>query len=186
MSKKFLAITATAAIVFFIAASCNNSKGTKDNGDAGQTPELSDVNQDTMPERDEYLTQHEMPEKLEDDSAIRSFIKRMYENQKYNDYDFLEHHCTARLLQHLRDEYEYDGEGYAGWLFRTCAQDGKPGVEGVSDTVLNISKDNDGWYHYVFTDGGWRGENKIKAYVENGKVMVDEVERVYDEAAEAY
>ena len=56
----------------------------------------------------------------------------------------------------------------------------------MKDKVLNITKDSEGWYHYTFTDGGWRGENKIKVCVENGEVMVDELERVYDELAEEY
>ena len=65
-------------------------------------------------------------------------------------------------------------------------QDIKPGAEGVKDKVLSITRDSEGWYHYTFTDGGWHGENKMKVLVENGKVMVDELERVYDELAEEY
>ena len=128
----------------------------------------------------------ELKEALEGDPAIFAFIKSMYENQLYYDKEFLEHHCTKRMLQHLRDEYDYDGEGYAIWLFRTSAQDGKPGAEGVIDKVLSITKDSEGWYHYTFTDGGWRGENKLKAHVENGEVMIDDLKSVYDEGALTY
>lgn len=130
--------------------------------------------------------QKEIDEALEGDPVIRQFITDMYENQRYYDDDFLEQHCTDVLLKYLKDQYEYDGEGYAGWLFRTSSQDGKPGSEGVRDKVLSIIKDNAGWYHYKFTDGGWRGENKVHAYIEDGKVMMDDVERIYDEAEEAY
>ena len=122
----------------------------------------------------------------EGDPVIQQFIIDMYEHQKYNEYDFLEQHCTPRLLKHLKDQYEYDGEGYAVWLFRTGAQDGKPDVENVRDQVISIAKDNEGWYHYQFTDAGWRGENKLKIFVENGKVMMDQVEKVYDECYETY
>lgn len=128
--------------------------------------------------------QKEIDEALEGDPVIRDFITKMYENQEYNDYEFLEKHCTERLLQHLRDEYEYDGGGYASWLFRTSAQDGKPGVENVRDQIISIAKNNKGEYLYQFFDGGWRGENKIIVYVEDGKVMIDEVERIYDENQE--
>jgi hypothetical protein len=70
-------------------------------------------------------------------------------------------------------------------MFRTSGQDGKPGAEGQPDKVLSVTKDAEGWYHYQFTDGGWRGENRIKAFNENGKIVVDRLERVYDECAEA-
>lgn len=117
------------------------------------------------------------------EAVIHEFITDMYENQLYNEYDFLETHCSKELLQYLKDEFEYDGDGYAGWLFRTGSQDSKPGAEGVKDKVLSITKDDDGWYHYTFTDGGWRGENKLKVHVENGKVMMEALERIYDECA---
>ena len=118
---------------------------------------------------------------------IADFIVDMYENHRYNDYDFLEAHCTKRLLKYLREQYEYDGEGYAVWLFRTSSQDGKPGTENIKDKVTDISKDGEDWYRYEFTDGGWRGENKLNIYIdEDGNVMMDAVERIYDEAREAY
>ena len=107
----------------------------------------------------------------------------MYEKDLYTEYDFLEKHCSKAFLQYLKDQYEYDGEGYAVWLFRTSSNDGKPGAEDVKSKVLSITKDNEGWYHYTFTDGGWHGENKIKLHMENGKVVMDELKSVYDEAA---
>lgn len=130
--------------------------------------------------------QTEIDEALEGDPVIQDFIRDMYENARYEDKDFLEEHCTERLLQYLREQYEYDGEGYAFWLFRTSSQDGKPGAENVRNQIISIAKNNEGWYLYQFFDGGWRGENKIKAYVEDGKVMIDQIERIYDEAEEAY
>ena len=138
--------------------------------------------------------QHDAEEKMQKltDKAIKDVDeiyarKEKEENELYYNYDFLEAHCTAKMLKCLKDEFEceYGGDGYAGYLFRTGAQDDKPGAEDVKDKVLKITKDSEGWYHYTFTDGGWRGENKIKVRVENGKVMVDEVERVNNEYAEA-
>jgi len=128
----------------------------------------------------------ELKEALEGNPAIRSFIKDMYDNDRYSDEQFLQTHCTPEMLQFLRDHYEYDGEGYAFWLFRTTAQDGKPNAETEGSRVLNIFKDNEGWYHYRFLDQGWKGENRIRAYVEDGRVMVEELERVYDEPSLSY
>lgn len=122
----------------------------------------------------------------DDDETIKDFITEMYENQMYYDEDFLEEHCTKKLLKYLKDNYEYDGEGYAGWLFRTSAQDGKPDAEPTPDEVIKVWSDGDGWYNYQFTDGGWSGENRVKCTVENGKVMMSELQRVYDEAYEEY
>ena len=117
---------------------------------------------------------------------IADFITDMYENHRYNDYTFLEAHCTPRLLKYLREQYEYDGEGYACWLFRTGSNDGKPGSEGVKDKVLGIDKDGEDWYRYQFTDGGWRGENKLNIYFdEDGNIMMNAVECIYDEARES-
>ena len=162
MKNKYLLIAISAFFLLTFATSCNNSKGENtENSDKGDAEK--------------------------NDSLIRDFITNMYENELYYNYDFLEAHCTAKMLKCLKDEFEceYGGDGYAGYLFRTGAQDDKPGAEDVKNKVLSINKDSQGWYHYTFTDGGWRGENKIKVRVENGEVKVDEVERVNNEYAEA-
>jgi len=73
-------------------------------------------------------------------------------------------------------------EGLEEWVSWYCFNK-KPGAVNVKSKVLSITKDNEGWYHYTFTDGGWHGENKIKLHMENGKVVMDELKCVYDEAA---
>ena len=170
MKNKYLLIAISAFFLLTFATSCNNSKGANDKSEIEENTENSDKG-----------------DAEKNDSLIRDFITNMYENELYYNYDFLEAHCTAKMLKCLKDECEceYGGDGYAGYLFRTGAQDDKPGAEDVKDKVLSVTKDSEGWYHYTFTDGGWRGENKIKVRVENGKVMVDEVERVNNEYAEA-
>ena len=170
MKKKYLLIAISVLFLLTFSTSCGNGKSTNDKSGTEENTENSD----------KYDAE-------KNDSLIRDFITNMYEKELYYNYDFLEAHCTKKMLKYLKDEYEYEygGDGYAGYLFRTGAQDDKPGAEDVKDKVLKITKDSEGWYHYTFTDGGWRGENKIKVRVENGKVMVDEVERVNNEYAEA-
>ena len=170
MKKKYLLIAISALFLLTFSTSCGNGKSTNDKSEIEENTENSDKG-----------------DAEKNDSLIRDFITNMYEKELYYNYDFLEAHCTAKMLKCLKDEFEceYGGDGYAGYLFRTGAQDDKPGAEDVKDKVLKITKDSEGWYHYTFTDGGWRGENKIKVRVENGKVMVDEVERVNNEYAEA-
>ena len=170
MKKKYWLIAISALFLLTFSTSCGNGKSTNDKSGIEENIENSD----------KYDAE-------KNDSLIHDFITNMYEKELYYNYDFLEAHCTKKMLKYLKDEYEYEygGDGYAGYLFRTGAQDDKPGAEDVKDKVLKITKDSEGWYHYTFTDGGWRGENKIKVRVENGKVMVDEVERVNNEYAEA-
>lgn len=169
---KNLTICVSMFLMLVFATSCNNTKGTND----------SNVAEDVKNEQ--LLEEEKKAETLEDDAIIRDFITNMYENHLYLEYDFLEEHCSKDLLKYLKDQYEYDGEGYAIWLFRTSSQDGKPGVENAEDKVLSITRDDEGWYHYTFIDAGWHGENKIKAHVvENTKVMMDDLKCVYDENA---
>ncbi|MBR2234477.1 MAG: hypothetical protein IJ892_05435 [Prevotella sp.] len=111
---------------------------------------------------------------------VKAFITDMYNNYKYGDEDFLKEHCTERLLNQLREAYEYDGEGYAFWLFRTSSTDGL----GDGTRVVDVNTDDGLWYVYDFYDGSMRGKNRVKCVVVDGKVWMDEVERLYDEAAE--
>ena len=164
----FIGVSCFAGMLCLLTFSCSNGKSANDKNATEENLETLDTS-----------------DAEKNDSLIRDFITNMYENKLYYNYDFLEAHCTAKMLKYLKDEFEYDGDGYAGYLFRTGAQDDKPGAEDVKDKVLSVTKDSEGWYHYTFTDGGWRGENKIKVRVENGKVMIDEVERVNNEYAEA-
>ncbi|MBO4674232.1 MAG: hypothetical protein J5616_07775 [Bacteroidaceae bacterium] len=175
---KSLLITLAVSSLMMSATSCNNGKSTN-------TPNDTEEVKDEM-KVEERTEEEERADALEDDAMIRDFITNMYENDLYLKSDFLEAHCSKGLLQYLKNQYEYDGEGYAVWLFRTSSQDGKPGAEDVENKVLTITKDNEGWYHYTFTDGGWHGENKLKVHVENDEVVMDELKSVYDEDAAQY
>lgn len=177
MKKRSLLIALAVSSLLITATSCNNGKSTNDSNDAEDVKEEKVVEENKLDEEEQVKMQ-------EDDAVIQEFITNMYENHLYCEYDFLEAHCSEGMLQYLRDQYEYDGEGYAIWLFRTGSQDGKPGAEGVKDKVHSITKDSEGWYHYTFTDAGWNGENKLKVHVENGKVVIDDLKCVYDEDAE--
>ena len=44
---------------------------------------------------------------------VKSFITQMYNNKRYEDYDFLRKHCSAELLKKLQDAYPYDTDGIA-------------------------------------------------------------------------
>ena len=164
------------------ATSCNNGNSTNTSTEPEEVKEEQKMEEASAVGEDGA----KVVDAVEDDKVIRDFIINMYDNDLYSETDFLEAHCSKTLLQYLRDQYEYDGAGYAVWLFRTGSQDGKPGAEDVGSKVLTVTKDSEGWYHYTFTDGGWHGENKIKLHMENDKVVMDDLKSVYDEAAEQY
>ena len=102
-----------------------------------------------------------------DDRIIMDFITEMYNNSLYVENEFLEEHCTPRMLQQLRDDYEYDGEGYANWDFRSENNDSVG-----ESAVLNIEK-IDGRYYYEAVDGGWKFRNILSAFIQDGVVMFD-------------
>ena len=178
--KKSMIVLAVSSFLA-CATSCNNGNSTNASTEPDEVKEEQQVEEAQVVEEDRL--EAASAEDAEDESAIQDFITNMYEKDLYTEYDFLEKHCSKAFLQYLKDQYEYDVEGYAVWLFRTSANDGKPGAEDVKSKVLSITKDNEGWYHYTFTDGGWHGENKIKLHMENGKVVMDDLKSVYDEAA---
>lgn len=108
----------------------------------------------------------------EDGRVIEAFITDMFMSGRYTDEAFLEEHCTPRLLQQLRDDYDYEGEGYANWDFRSLANDGLAEL----DTIRRIDK-KDGRYYYEGNDGGTLFRNILSAFVQDGKVMMDGIVR---------
>ena len=115
-----------------------------------------------------------------DDKAIMDFITEMYNSSLYVEDAFLEEHCTPRMLQQLRDDYEYDGEGYANWDFRSESDDGFNDENGV----IRVEK-IDGRYYHEANDGGYIFRNILSAFVQDGIVMFDGITRdatyeVYD------
>ena len=111
---------------------------------------------------------------LNDD--IRSFITRMYEGKLYENYDFLQEHCSAELLKKLQDAYPYDANGvaYATWLFRSSQQDSKPESNGES-CMVEVKTDNGDWYIYRAIDMGWEFAKRIKVFKKNGKIVISDI-----------
>ncbi len=103
-----------------------------------------------------------------EDKIIMDFITEMYNSSLYVEDAFLEEHCTPRMLQQLRDDYEYDGEGYANWDFRSESNDGFSDENGI----INVEK-IDGRYYYEANDAGYIFRNIISAFIQDGIVMFD-------------
>ena len=92
------------------------------------------------------------------DNSFAMFFTNVYDEELYNDYDFIEKYCTDRFKKKLEEAYEYEGGGYATWLFRSGAQDGPSDVH----KITKIVPEGGGWYKYDFIDMGITGSHRIK------------------------
>ena len=112
---------------------------------------------------------------------IKSFITQMYNNKLYEDYDFLQKHCSSELLKKLQEAYPYDVDGvaYATWLFRSEQQDSKPGTNGKS-CMVEVKLDKDNWYIYRAIDMGWEFTKRIKVSTKDGKIVISNICPVED------
>ena len=110
------------------------------------------------------------------EDTIKSFLTKMYNDKLYEDYDFLQKHCSPELLQKLQDAYPYDSEApvYATWLFRSGQQDSKPGSDGKT-MMLDIKADGD-WYVYTALDMGWKVTNRIKVTSKDSKIIIEDMD----------
>ena len=106
---------------------------------------------------------------------IKSFITQIYNNKLYEDYDFLQKHCSAELLKKLQDAYPYDTDGiaYATWLFRSGQQDSKPGADDKT-IMLEVRAVGD-WFVYTALDMGWEFTNRIKITSKGGEIIIEDI-----------
>ncbi len=142
MRKLFLILVAVIALGTVMG--CNSKKGTENEvvGDSLQT-ELKRAGIDSVQE-------------LNNDFAI--FFTSIYNDELYNDYAFIDKYCTEKLKKKLKEAYEYEGDGYATWLFRSEFQDGPTDEH----KLTKIVPEDDGWYKYDFIDMGHKGSHRIK------------------------
>ena len=110
---------------------------------------------------------------------FEAFITKMYNEKLYEDYGFLQKHCSPELLKKLQDAYPYDSDGpaYATWLFRSRQQDSKPGSDGKT-MMLDIKADGD-WYVYTALDMGWEFTCRIKVTCPDGKIIIEDIDMTY-------
>ena len=175
-----------AAIAFFLMTSCTQKQKGEADKESTEQADTNSIADSTSAVDDASAEPVANVEADNNDALIKSFITDMYNNEKYNDYAFLQQHCTQKLLDKLSADYEdeygeaSEGVGYSSWLFRTDAQDIKPGSDEKSE-IISVTPDGDGWYTYEFKDMGYRGKNRVKASVQDGVVMIDDVQSVWSE-----
>lgn len=106
-------------------------------------------------------------------------LEEFYNNYVFGNKDFsniAQTTCTPRLLQQLKDAYEYEcesGDCYAMWLFRSGNQDGISDESGVR----SVTNEGDGWFKVSYIDMGIEGATYIHL-IQYGEVqLIDEIRR---------
>ena len=117
----------------------------------------------------------QIQKEITSEDSIKSFIVRMYDEKLYEDYDFLQEHCSPELLKKLQEAYEYDADGvaYATWLFRSGRHDEKPGSDGAT-MVVDVKEEGDR-YVYTALDMGWEFARMIKAGISEGRIIIEDI-----------
>ncbi len=114
------------------------------------------------------------------DAIVRSTIEDFYAEYVFGGTELTTHivesFCTEKLKEKLAADYDYDGDGYASWDFRTEYQDG-PSSESRITSIETISSTQ---YLVSYVDMGHTGRTLITVVVSEGTVQFDEVVRVKD------
>ena len=112
-------------------------------------------------------------------TPLNAFLQELYDkyvfwNDEVGNFEDVVEHFSQKILTELRKayEYEYDGSGYAVWLFRTGAQDGPEDKSKVTSILI----EGDDWYTVFFSDMGLKGSCRFQAKLVDGKVFVSEFE----------
>ena len=103
----------------------------------------------------------------DDETVIRKFYTNcVFGNEYYEsgNVSVLRRYCSPGIIKRLRAEYEYDGTGYAVYIFRTATQDSNPDVspDEVESGIKSITPLGKGWYRVSYTDGGWPGCTDVR------------------------
>lgn len=124
------------------------------------------------------------------DKAAQNLIKRLYENYVFGSKDInpFVPNFSHKLRQKLRDAYDDDTEGYGIWLFRNSMIDSAPVTHrskstdeedaGEETSLVAITKIDSipGSYKVEYMDMGSPGECIISLIMENGKLLIDDVQ----------
>lgn len=114
------------------------------------------------------------------DDAVKKLLTDMYNNELYQNHEWLEAHCTDKCLQYLQREYEYiceDGPCYATWKFRTDNQDG----DTDEHRMISVESKGNNYYEYTFIDMGFRGKNRVKIISIDNHLCIDEIIHISEE-----
>ena len=115
---------------------------------------------------------------IENEAVATKFIVDLYKNYVFmgaeGNFEDIKDNFSDKILKELRDKYDFDGEGYAVWMFRSDAQDGPEDAQ----TIEDINIDGDDWYTVSLNDMGNPAKCRFHITVDNGKVLVTDFEKI--------
>ncbi len=110
---------------------------------------------------------------LENEKKIVSLIKRMYNDELYQDPSFLKKYCTKKLIKRMKEE-GMDGMELDWTIFTSQAQDGS----GEKHCIVDVIPLGDNWFKYTFYDMGDLYSNKVKVIMDGKDIKFDEAEHI--------
>ena len=164
--------------VFLFLASCSNSPEKASPAETGVDSTSTKVDS-AATKVDSFASTVETPQitKAEEEKLVTVFLKDLYEKyvldiiRTSHDFSEIKSHFSPKILKKMRKEFEYEGGGYALWIFRTGVQDGP------SESKLgSIKPEGDGWYKVSFSDMGFKSSCRFKAEIRDGKVFISDYE----------
>ncbi len=103
---------------------------------------------------------------------IQEFYKKYVFGREEMTREVAYKYCTKSFAKKLADDYDYDGEGYAVWDFRSGAQDGDSDVQ----EVIDIEELADNMYKVTYNDMGHKGVCIITVVSEGDDILFNEIE----------
>lgn len=97
------------------------------------------------------------------EEAEAAFVRDFYLSEVLNisGEDSLECKCTPELLKELEESNDYDSDGYAVWLFRTCAN----GNLNEDYRVVSVTPRGNHRFEVKYVDGGIAGCTVVETAV---------------------
>lgn len=162
--KKLLFIAAAA-----IAVSCGNKQQTQQAESDSTAVATDSVVAEVSAPNDADIIEAKTPE------IIIEFYKKYVFDDTPNGEEITDEvinkYCTKKLAKKLADDYAYDGDGYAIWLFRSGAQDGDSDVR----EVTKVESLGGGKFKVHYNDMGNNGSCILTVVLEDGNIHFDEI-----------
>jgi hypothetical protein len=159
--KKILVIAVAAAVV-----SCGNKQQSQRHQDNNYIETTADSVTTGEPADNQANTNSKAIEK------IQEFYQKYVFGREEMTREVAYKYCTKSLAKKLADDYDYDGDGYAVWDFRSAAQDGDSDVQEVND----IEELAENMYKVTYNDMGHKGVCIITVVSEGDDILFNEIE----------
>ena len=159
--KKILVIAVAAAVV-----SCGNKQQSQRHQDNNSFVTATDSVATEQSADNQAYTNSKAIEK------IQEFYQKYVFGREEMTREVAYKYCTKSLAKKLADDYDYDGDGYAVWDFRSGAQDGDSDVQEVT-TIEELA---DNMYKVTYDDMGHKGVCIITVVSEGDDILFNEIE----------